>query len=57
MKKKTYINPVLESIELKSTNNLLAGSGGVGNGDSVGNAVKGDTDYARDYDFDFDEEE
>ena len=51
--KKTYMNPTLDVVELHFTTNLLAGSG-VGNGDSVGNAVVAGDDYARDNDLDDD---
>ena len=51
-----YIEPTIESVNLNICNTLLAGSGGVADGDGVGNAVKGTEDFARDYDFDDEEE-
>ena len=49
--KKTYNVPALEVVKIQ-TAGMLAVSGGVADGDGVGNAVKGDADYARSYDFD-----
>ena len=49
--KKTYINPALEVVKFQ-TIGMLATSGGVADGDGVGNAVKGSEDYARSFDFD-----
>lgn len=53
--KKTYQNPTLEVVKIQ-TAGMLAVSGGVADGDGVGNAVKGDADYARGYDFDDEED-
>ena len=50
--KKTYINPALEVVKIQ-TAGMLAVSGGVGNGSTVGNSYNSDdVSYGRDYDFD-----
>ena len=57
--KKIYIEPTLEAVELKIRNSLLAGSGGMGNGDGKpGNGYdSGDISYGHGDDFDWDDEE
>ena len=56
--KKTYIVPVTKAIQLNISNGLLAGSGGVGNGATVGNGFTGtDVSYGRDDDADWEDEE
>ncbi len=37
MNKKAYIHPAMETVELKMSLAMLAGSGGVGNGSTPGN--------------------
>ena len=50
--KKTYQNPTLEVVKIQ-TAGMLAVSGGVGNGSTVGNSYNSDdVSYGRDYDFD-----
>ena len=55
--KKTYIQPQTESIKINAMT-LLAGSGGVGNGDAVGNSYDPDAKtYGRRGWFDDDDED
>ena len=55
--KKTYINPTMVAVELQSNNNLLAGSGGVADGGTPGEAYSnGDVSYSRGFDFDDEED-
>ena len=55
--KKTYINPTMNIVKLNAKSNILAGSGGVNNNSTVGNAFNGsDVTYGRGGMFDEDEE-
>ena len=55
--KKTYINPTMVAVELQYNNHLLAGSGGVADGGTPGEAYSsGDVSYSRGYDFDDEED-
>ncbi len=55
--KKTYINPTMVAVELQSNNHLLAGSGGVADGDAPGaEYTSTDVSYSRSFDFDDEED-
>lgn len=55
--KKTYINPTMDVVVLKMSNVLLAGSGGVGNGSTLGLSFdEDDISFARGGDFTFEDD-